>query len=91
MRNETIQKLGAEKCRTRAFVAERKMLAERMSRAAHVVGNSGKGSQVDGRASEWYEAQLREIGVGQRRVQREMIWGRPLMPYMLLWRKPQVQ
>ena len=20
-----------------------------------------------------------------------MIWGRPLMPYMLLWRKPQVQ
>ena len=88
MRNETIQILGAEKCRTRAFVAERKMLAERMSRAAHVVGNSGKGSQVDGRASEWYEAQLREIGVGQRRVQREMIWGRPLMPYMLLWRKP---
>ena len=89
--NETIQILGAERCRTRAFVAERKMLAGWMSRAAHVVGNSGEGSQVYGRAGQWHQDQLQLIGVDKRRVQREMIWGRPLMPYVLLWRKPQVQ
>ena len=89
--NETIQILGAERCRTRAFVAERKMLAGWMSRAGHVVGNSGEGSQVYGRAGQWHQDQLQLIGVDKRRVQREMIWGRPLMPYVLLWRKPQVQ
>ena len=67
------------------------MLAGRASRAAHVVGISAKGTQVNDRAGQWHQDQLQLIGVDKRRVQREMIWGRPLMPYVLLWRKPQVQ
>ena len=56
------------------------MLAGRASRAAHVVGMSAKGTQVNDRAGQWHQDQLQVIGVDKRRVQRKKCWptvGRP--------------
>ena len=56
------------------------MLAGRASRAAHVVGMSAKGTQVNDRAGQWHQDQLQVIGVDKRRVKKEIFWptfGRP--------------